>query len=50
MDQNRPLRMRRLRVNQTDTDVIGEAQRARVECLELGPGGEVGRRCIDLEV
>ena len=50
MDQNRPLRMRRLRVNQTDTDMISEAQRARVECLELGSRGEVGRRCIDVEV
>lgn len=37
-------------MNQTDTDVISEAQRARVHCLELGPGGEVGSGCIDVDV
>ena len=50
MDQNRPLRLRRLRVNQTDTDFISEEQRAKVYCLELGSRGEVGPQCIDVEV
>ena len=50
MDQNRPLRLRRIRVNQTDTDFISEEQRAKVFCLDLGPRGEVGWKCIDYEI
>ena len=37
-------------MNQTDSDFISEERRAKVYCLELGSGGEVGRQCLDFEV